>query len=388
MSRIEGDQQLLEIQRIYDEDQEKGRIATVETDIPVSYEAISPKWLTAVLCRAAPGAEVVDFRLGAVDNGTTNRRRIHLTYNAEGRKRNLPASVFCKATQDLNSRIASCGMGDTELVFYTQLRPQIDIEAPTAIFANIDRESFNSILILNDIGDVATFCTHETDIDHDRARQMVRLLASLHGTFYEDPLLTAPGVALRPWPEFWAFMRRLGNDEASNRGFLDAKEVIPPRLYSRYDEVYPATQRSVDSHLSLPKTFNHGDPHLRNWYVTDAGRMGLTDWGGACVGHWSRDLAYALSVALKTEDRRAWERDLIDYYLDELESFGVPRIPFELAWDYYRQQLFSSLAYWTVTLRPMPDYPALMQPVAPTMEFIGRIARAIDDLDAFDGFRA
>jgi hypothetical protein len=40
-------------------------------DLPFTYEAITPRWLTAVLGREAPGAAVVSHRLGPPDSGTS-----------------------------------------------------------------------------------------------------------------------------------------------------------------------------------------------------------------------------------------------------------------------------------------------------------------------------
>jgi hypothetical protein len=48
-----------------------------------------------------------------------------------------------------------------------------------------------------------------------------------------------------------------------------------------------------------------------------------------------RDLAYSLSTALETEDRRAWKRDLIALYLDGPRSKGVPPTCLDDAWTRY-----------------------------------------------------
>src|SRR5262249_24511773 len=55
-------------------------------EIPLSYESITPEWLTAVLCRKHPGAEVVGHRLGPRDEGSSNRRKIHIHYNDIGQR--------------------------------------------------------------------------------------------------------------------------------------------------------------------------------------------------------------------------------------------------------------------------------------------------------------
>ena len=109
--------------------------------------------------------------------------------------------------------------------------------------------------------------------------------------------------------------------------------------------------------------------------------MGLTDWQCSCKGHWSRDLSYCISTALSVEQRRAWEQELLTYYLELMQSKGVPAINFDDAWLAYRGQMFGALAWWTGTLGQPPEAPA-MQPRAASMTFIERMANAVHDLDA------
>ena len=163
--------------------------------------------------------------------------------------------------------------------------------------------------------------------------------------------------------------------------------MIPPALFQRAREIWPATLKSVARHRELPRTLLHSDPHLKNWYVAATGEMGLNDWQCACKGNWGRDISYAMTTALTTENRRAWERDLLQLYLESLAAAGGPKLRFDDAWTIYRQQTFSALAWWTGTLGQPPDAPA-MQPQESSIEFIGRMTRAIDDLDALGSFSA
>src|ERR1700756_2997454 len=59
-------------------------------DVPCSPRAITPEWLTAVLCDEVPGAEVAQVEIEAVSAGTHERHRLILTYNDEGRRAGLP----------------------------------------------------------------------------------------------------------------------------------------------------------------------------------------------------------------------------------------------------------------------------------------------------------
>jgi hypothetical protein len=368
----------------YAEEQRNSILLTAE-DIPLGYEAITPRWLTQVMCHRHPGAEVTSLRLGAADEGTSSRRRIFLQYNAAGRSAGLPDSVFCKSTHTLTSRsrIGCVGFIEAEVNFYRRIRETLSIEAPRCWFANVDEHTFNSIVILHDMTGVADFCRFDAPISRARAENQMRLLATLHATYAGLPTLATDFGYLETWAGQFTFLAETPYKDSCLRGFAMAEHVIPPRLFSREAEIFPATLRSAQHHASLPNTIIHSDVHLRNWYVTQSGEMGLNDWQCLCRGHWSRDLAYCLSTSLGVAERRAWERDLIGYYLDRMHAAGGPRIEFEFAWRHYRAQLLGALAWWTGTLGQPPNKQD-MQPPEVSLEFIKRIATAMDDLDALD----
>lgn len=378
-----------DIKAAYQRDMNEQHEAVDANDLPLSFDAITDRWLTNVLCSADSGAKVLSHRLGEPDNGSSNRRRIFLTYNAEGKAMGLPEALFCKATHDLENRIVlgMSGGAHSEVLFFRDVRPHLNIEAPVNFHANYNPETFNSMVMLNDLTDeVHEFCDDRTTISKQRALSQVRLLGKLHGSVYASPGLQEAIKELPTWPEFFNGTLAFGMKEGSSNGFLEAKSVIPPRLYSRFDEVWPATEKSVAFHSREPiHTLTHGDVHLKNWYVAANGEMGLSDWQCCGRGHWGRDLAYTISSALLPEDRRGWERELVQVYLEELHAAGGPKVPFDEGWTIYRQQLMSALTWWTVTLTPPPGLPD-MQPRETTLEFIRRIATAIDDLESLDAF--
>jgi aminoglycoside phosphotransferase (APT) family kinase protein len=166
---------------------------------------------------------------------------------------------------------------------------------------------------------------------------------------------------------------------------MDGKDVIPARTWNRHAEVWEKTLASVNRHKELPLTLMHGDVHLKNWYIAGNGEMGLGDWQCVSRGHWSRDVCYAISSALTVEHRRAWERELLAYYLDELAASGGPKVALDDALLDYRQQLMTALTWWTITLAPTDDIPD-MQPKDITLEMVRRIGTACDDWDSLDSF--
>jgi hypothetical protein len=92
------------------------------------------------------------------------------------------------------------------------------------------------------------------------------------------------------------------------------------------------------------------------------------------------------ATCLAVEDRRRWERDLVAYYLDRMAASGAEVLDFDQTWLRYRQNMVQALSWWTGTLAPTEDQPD-MQPRDTSLEFIKRLAHAIDDLDALDACR-
>jgi hypothetical protein len=368
-------------------DQVTGQMAVAAGDIPGSYDAITAEWLGAILCRDVPGAKVLSHSLSTVDDGTSNRRRIFIEYNSVGRAAALPASVFCKATHSLAHRmLASSGSAHSEDTFYNRIRPLLAIEAPEAYFAAYDPVKYTSIIVLRDLRGEAEFCSDHTQMDKARAANQMEVLATLHARFFESPELDGLLADLAVWPErFMRNVKYLEFERICGAGFAAAEAVIPPALFRRSSDVWPATLRSVERQRTLPRTVTHCDVHLKNWYIINSGSMGLGDWQVTSKGHWARDVAYALGTALSVDSRRAWERELIAFYLEKLREQGGPAQDFDEAWKNYRQQMMTALAYWTLTLTPAESMPD-MQPRDITIEFIRRLAHAVDDLGSLDSF--
>lgn len=363
---------------------------TKAEQVPNSYDAITDEWLTDVLCATGSDQRVVSHRFDERDDGSSNRRRIFIEYNDAGKAAGLPATVFCKAAETLNNRLV-LGLSraaQIEADFYNKVRTRLDIEAPVGIYARFDEESFASLIMLQDLADRAEFCDDLTVMTRDRAEQQIRTLAGLHSRFYESEELCTDTLPFITWSAWWTRMMAASPDFAAccDRAFGECEDIMPPRLFARREEIWPATLESARRHDDLPRTLIHCDVHLKNWYIANNGSMGLSDWQITNVGHWSRDLIYTITTALTVEDRRAWEQDLVRLYLDLMEERGVPREPLDQVWHNLRQQLMTALAFWTITLCPaegMPD----MQPLRTTREFLKRLLTAIDDHDALQSFK-
>lgn len=357
-------------------------------EIPFSYDLISSEWLTEVICRNVPGANITSHSLSAVDDGTSNRRKIYLEYNKVGQQHELPKSVFCKASQSLSSRyqLGLNRAAETEVTFYNKVRNTVDIEAPKLVFANADSETFNSIILLENLEADVSFGNHDTIFTRTMVENQLQELIKLHATFYESERLSAELSNFNTISGFFDLCdKAISWREACKNGFAKSESVIPPALFTKAQQVHDLTPQSYHIHKSLPKTLIHGDTHPKNWYIYPDERVGLADWQLLLIGHWSRDLAYTLSSSLTIENRRAWEDELIRLYLEGMQNSCGVTVSFDETMTLYRQQLISSLAMWTGTIGANADSPE-MQPEETSLEIISRITHAIDDHDALNAF--
>jgi hypothetical protein len=351
-------------------------------DVPWRVEAITPDWLTAQLCGEHPGARVESVEVrGDNDLGSTVHRWLTVGYNEAGIAAGLPTALFAKSTPTVLTRLASGGHIVTqERTFYTVARDRLPIETPSMAACAIDRTSGRSVTLFDDlvVSKGTTFFSKDSVVERDVAEQIVDTLAGYHGAFWDSPLLETDLGSLARHGAFLAVGERIGMRAAHDEAMDKAKGVIPAAVYERRDEIWAHAVAAMEFHEGS-RTLLHGDMHLGNWYRNADGRVGLADWQNTSIGNWVFDFAYAVSTTLDVEDRRAWERELLERYVAAV-GHGLTT---DVAWSMYRRALTIPLLLWTPTLVPSPVFPD-MQTDEMSMLMIHRIATAMDDLGTLD----
>jgi len=357
-------------------------------DVPQSAETMTPRWLTSVLCRDVPGAEVVSVETTGGSDGTTARRAINLTYNAAGISAGMPTKLFTKCTPHFRSRLqqAAIAKPPCEVGFYNEIRKELEIEATETLFAAYHSSSGRTVMIFRDIAaEGVKFLDIFDYVTRDMAEEMVRTMAGYHGKMWADRRLSN---GCFPWLRSVLKYQTVVNEalpyeSRSYVGIQRAHPHFPATLAARPKDVWQAHMRSLEICCDprVPQTLIHWDVHIGNWYMTPAGRMGLTDWN-MNTGNWATDYAYAIVTALTPEDRAAWERDLLALYIEELQTRGVVDVPsFDEAWLAYRQQMFHALFYWTFPLGIGALQPRMQLPEI-SLRNVARSGQAIVELDS------
>jgi hypothetical protein len=356
-------------------------------EVPHSLREIGPQWLTAVLCREAPGARVTSVRPIGVSAGTTTRARLQIAYNDTGTAAGLPTQLFLKGTITRAQRVM-LGLGGFihgEPGFYTHIRPGLDIETPRAYFVAGDARSWRSVVVMEDVVSTRQAAFWRPGIRTTR-RQIEDLLAAAatwHGALWDSPRLTG-WTWLRTPAEHMALIDALvGLADRTRTGTKRASHVIPASLRGRQADLFVAMRRSMALASRGPRTYLHGDLHVANTYLTGDGVPGVCDWQVGLQGSWTFDYGYLLAAALETEDRRAWEHDLLDFYLERLGAAGGQRIPRTQAWEAYRRSTLYPYFAWVYTLGRSRLQPSF-QPTETSLVMLQRISAAIDDLETLD----
>ena len=361
--------------------------ATGSNDVPRSTSAMTKEWLTAVLCKDVPGARVLDFQTTGGSRGTSTRQGLQLLLNENARQAGLPSRLFTKCSKHFNQRLmlGFSGMIDGEIGFYSQIRPQLTIEAPIGYHACVDRDSWRSMVLLEDVAATrgARFISTETRVTREQMKDLLANMARWHGHFCNSPQLRHELKWLRRPADFLHAITPLGFHFLAALGMRRASAVIPQAVRAGSSQLWTALALSFQLNQQGPQTLLHGDPHIGQTYITDAGKMGYADWQLVMQGGWAFDVVYAMVSALTVEDRRQWERELLRYYLDQLHAAGGPRVSFDDAWLQYRQNTIYPYFCWLMTLTGvfLPLMPK-MQTEKVSLDIIARSASAIGDLES------
>jgi hypothetical protein len=210
-------------------------------DVPCSPYAITAEWLTSVLCGKVPGAIVTQVEIKRASVGTHECHQLAVSYNEVGRRAGLPVSIFTKSLPSVVTRMIGGfnGTARVEGSFYTQIRPQLEIEAPSCYHSAYDRRTFAAIHLLEDLVATksATFCNDKTYVSRAMADNMVDLLASLHGRFYGDPTLGERYRWLASYPRWFTIgSEKMGTEYYTHKAFEAAAHVIPAKILARRAE--------------------------------------------------------------------------------------------------------------------------------------------------------
>jgi hypothetical protein len=307
-------------------------------------EAITADWLTRALAAGGVRARVRDFAQRRIGTGQIGQSiRFDLAYDEA--PPGAPTSLVGKfAAPEPDSRNTGVVLGNyrREVNFYNHLAPTALISIPRCYVAGYDEQTHDFVLMMEDLspaepGDQLAGCTLE------QSRLVVREAANLHASHWDDGRIDQLA---------WVSGTRAAGGGGS--ADPDALQALWQGFCARYGDRVDADMRRVGERLVAnfdrynayyqgPKSLTHIDFRPDNMmFATAAGGRPVTvlDWQSLAFGCGVSDVAYFLAGALKRDERRRVERELLAEYHQRLAELGV-RYDFERLWTDYRSRAFA-----------------------------------------------
>jgi Ecdysteroid kinase-like family len=321
------------------------------TAMPTLHD-LDAAWFTATLRNAGKLSDdvaVATATLSAISTAVgmmSQVMRCTLTYDGAS---DAPTSVIVKgATSDAHRRfIAQSGqMYVREVRFYQHLASETPVRIPQGIFADVDPETSDFVLVLEDVGQLRSI-DQVAGATADEAVMAIRCLAQWHAKWWGSAKLDALSEHFYTWNgEFnlAVFPMVFGLNWAT------AKEVyadrLPPEIVHVGDHFVENVSRILND-LMEPNTLVHSDFRADN-LMLDSDGIVLIDFQMVSVGCGMLDFAFFVSQSLTVESRAMNLDALLTIYLAELSTHGVEFSRAD-AIDKYKRALIFGLA-WPVSL--------------------------------------
>ncbi len=316
--------------------------ATNKLALPLSTDQITPSWLTSALQERHPGVTVTRADLLDINRGTSTKIRVGLEYDAAGQAAQLPSRVIVKGGFDTHSPWMK-DMYAWEIRFYRDVQASIALPSPRCYFAGSDPNSWQSIVIMEDLTlREVEFCHALQPQTFEQVARRLGILAQVHAQTWNSRDMLPGGR--------WDWMTTRFSDFSMK--FND--RYLEPDQWKHYCESprgAAVSKRFLDRgwmrhalvslgelHSKEPYCMIHGDTHLGNLYIDKTGTPGFFDSLPARAP-WHLEVAYHIGCALDIADRQKWEGALVSHYLGELERSGIERPTFDAAMSAYAKSL-------------------------------------------------
>ena len=352
--------------------------------LPITVDDIDAGWLSEALGIRYACVVVTRATRSEVLHGTATKARVALEYNEAGRRAGLPATLIVKGGFSAHREMMAY-VYELEVRFYRDLAPNMHVRVPRCFYAGTDGARKQAIVLLEDLdARGAHFCRVQQPLTLAQAQAQLSLLAACHARWWDSPSFDADGElawvkALDPLPEGEAgtYQRGQLRPEVYAHYMGLPRGAAVSRCFHDRGRMERAMERLRVIDRKGPVCLLHGDAHLGNAYFDVDGAAGLVDWQTVYKGPWAHDVSYFMVSALDVLDRRAWERSLLEHYLEQLRRAGVAPPAIGDAWDNYRAQVVYGLYYWLVN-------PVEFQAEVNNCAVASRFAAAAIDLQTFE----
>jgi len=323
-------------------------------ELPLYLEDVSADWLTHALQKSFPGVAVAMASRHGGHKGTSMSARFELEYFDSGGHDDLPDAVYVKGGFDDKWRKRVYQALQQEATFYNEVAADVDLNIPHCYHAE-NSDAPQGIVVLENLpARGVSFAANLAPVTVDQVAAVLTDIAKMHSDWWEDSRLPRYTKWREPQRIFLRYCYRPNHwEELIGCTHGDLLE----RALGNADMALRSLETLWSKMDNSPATFLHGDLHGGNIFYEADGRPGFMDWQLCFSGNYAHDMAWVIVTAFDIEQRRKHERDMVQHYLDVLQSHRGEAIDFDAAWLSYRQNMAHAIASYGAVPRDMgpPD---------------------------------
>ncbi|KAH6653530.1 kinase-like domain-containing protein [Truncatella angustata] len=289
--------------------------------LPLTAEQITPTWLAAVL-----GFPVESIVVARTMKGTADKIFLTVKYQSTDQNGKWPRRICIKGcfnpelAKDIPPLKDFCRV---EAQFFRTVMPTLgSMEFPKCFGTRVNQEQ--GIVVMEDLRDKGyTFGDPEVILSVEQVKDGVAQLAALHaGTW---------GRSRADYPWMTPYEKTM-NDMFDAEGVDYDQMARDPARYKLPEQYRNGkfARAMLNRYFSRPtnrfQCLVHGDAHVGNTCFSPDGEVGFIDWQIVDSRPPFHDLSYFTASALSIDDRRKHEMEILQHYLDCLDSYGGPKL--------------------------------------------------------------
>ncbi len=258
------------------------------------------------------------------------------TLSYEGAPPDVPATLvgkFPAADETARSMAGAQGAYYNEVMFYRELAPGTTMRTPFIYASELSEDRTSFLLLMEDMAPAEPGSQLQGE-SLQNTRLALAEAAKLAAAYYGDETIGPRDyVMAAARDDGGAFAEALMQEYWP--GFVDRFGHGLSGECIAFGERYVGRVAHFISRYRGPKTLVHGDFRSENILFADDSAT-TVDWQTTGESSVMTDAAYFLGGSVTAEDRRAWERELVQEFSANLARSGI-ELGFAECWEQYRE---------------------------------------------------
>ncbi|CAB4645227.1 unannotated protein [freshwater metagenome] len=268
-----------------------------------------------------------------------------------------------------------------ELKFYAECAEQAPFKTAKCYGQAISGDNTDFTIAMEDISGYRNL-DQLTGVGLDDAKVLLNVLADFHASWWNEPALNDMASYFQPlnnptynavlpmlWQGGWPSVEQHGMD-------------VVPESVARIGGIWAEKVPWMLENLMTPTTMCHGDYRADNLMFDGPDPVAI-DFQIVGTGSGIYDVGYFISQSIASDVRAGHDRELVNGYLDRLESHGI-NVDRDEMWRQYLITICFCVTYGVTTFQGYADQNERGQQLI--KEMLGRSLRAVADNDALQVF--